>query len=144
MQRKTWMVIGAGVLVVAGIGALTGGEDSDKEKKDTAKPTVSTPAKPADKPTPEALKPSSGIPSPDPAQTAKLIAALRAVDPGLVAKETRAVSRARDVCADLKQHKGESTVRKNARARYEGGTVPTLTDDQAAQIVTAVQASFCD
>ncbi|MCX5262389.1 hypothetical protein OOK27_51210 [Streptomyces canus] len=31
-----------------------------------------------------------------------------------------------------------------ARCPAEGGTVPSLTDDQAADIVTAVKSSFCD
>lgn len=53
------------------------------------------------------------------------------------------MSRARDVCADIKQHKDPETVRSNARQRYQGGTVPSLSDDQAARIVSAVESSFC-
>ncbi|MFF7689692.1 hypothetical protein ACFZB6_26545 [Streptomyces syringium] len=142
MQRKTWVVIGAGVLVVAGIGALTGGEDSEKEKEDTAKPAATAPAKPADKPSKEAPK-SSGVPSPDPEQTAALIRALGTIEPGLVVKEARAVDRARNVCSDIKAEKPAATVQGNAKTRYEGGTVPSLTDKQAADIVTAVKSSFC-
>lgn len=61
----------------------------------------------------------------------------------MVAKEDRAVDRALNVCSDIKGGKDDVTVRKNAKSRYEGGTVPSLTDDQAANIVTAVKASFC-
>ncbi|MEV8017155.1 hypothetical protein AB0O76_12555 [Streptomyces sp. NPDC086554] len=39
--------------------------------------------------------------------------------------------------------KDDATVQKNAKLRYEGGTVPSLTDDQAADIVTAVKSAFC-
>ncbi|WP_275464884.1 DUF732 domain-containing protein [Streptomyces noursei] len=65
------------------------------------------------------------------------------MDVGLVAKESRAVDRARNVCSDIKNGKDSATVQSNAKARYEGGTVPSLTEDQAANIVTAVRAAFC-
>ncbi|UQI46691.1 DUF732 domain-containing protein [Streptomyces sp. HU2014] len=136
MERKTWLGIGVAVVIVAGIGAITGGEDdSSTPEAQPSRITTSTPA--------EAPKPSSGIPSPDTTQTEQLIRALREIDAGLVAKEDRAVRRARDVCADLKQGKDETTVHSNARNRYQGGTVPSLTDDQAARIVAAVKGSFC-
>ncbi|WP_116214855.1 DUF732 domain-containing protein [Streptomyces olivoreticuli] len=143
MQKKTrtWITVGAGVLVLGGILSLF--EDDKDNAEAEAKPSATAPAKPAKQPTTAAPRPSSGVPSPDTAQTAKLIAALRDVDPGLVVKESRAVSRARDVCADLKQHKDPDTVRSNAKQRYQGGTVPSLSDDQAARIVSAVEESFC-
>lgn len=143
MQKKTrtWLAVGAGVLALGGVLSLF---EDDKDKAEAEpKPAASAPAKPATDPTPDAPRPSSGVPSPDSGQTAKLIAALRDVDPGLVAKESRAVSRARDVCADITQHKDPETVRGNAKSRYQGGTVPNLNDDQAARIVSAVEASFC-
>ncbi|MHC5908202.1 hypothetical protein ACVNF4_30610 [Streptomyces sp. S6] len=37
-----------------------------------------------------------------------------------------------------------ATVQSNAQARSKGGLVPSLTDDQAADIMTTVKASFCD
>ncbi|MEU7158223.1 DUF732 domain-containing protein, partial [Streptomyces chrestomyceticus] len=98
------------------------------------KPSAAAPVKPAT---------GNGIPSPDAGQQATLVRALRAVEPALVTKEDRAVSRARDVCTDIKGGKDAATVQRNARSRFEGGTVPSLTDDQAANIVTAVRSSFC-
>lgn len=48
------------------------------------------------------------------------------------------------MCLDVKGGKEAATVQSNAKARFEGGTVPSLTDDQAADIVTAVKSSFCN
>ncbi|WP_282793703.1 hypothetical protein [Streptomyces sp. CC224B] len=84
------------------------------------------------------------MPTPNAGQRAALIRALGAVDAGLVANEERAVSRARNVCLDVKQKKDAATVQANAKARFEGGTVPTLSADQTAQIVTAVRSNLCD
>ncbi|MGG2461438.1 hypothetical protein ACO0M4_16700 [Streptomyces sp. RGM 3693] len=53
------------------------------------------------------------------------------------------MDRARYVCSDIKGEKDSATVQRHAAARFEGGTVPSLTDDQAANIVTAVKSSFC-
>ncbi|MEU1018517.1 DUF732 domain-containing protein [Streptomyces sp. NPDC005898] len=147
MKAKTrnWLVGGAAVLALGGVLSLF---EDDKSGEAEAKPRPSatestkTDKVPDEKPSKPAA--SSGIPSPDPAQTARLIRALRAVEPGLVVKESRAVDRARNVCSDLKSGKDAATVQKNAKLRYEGGTVPSLTDGQAADIVTAVKSSFCD
>ncbi|MGW1839840.1 DUF732 domain-containing protein [Streptomyces sp. NPDC002067] len=117
-------------------------DEPDKATAADPKPSANATAAPSETPSPTASKPGS-IPSPDAAQTAALIRALRAVDPGLVAKEDRAVDRARNVCLDVHQGKDADTVQGNAKARFEGGTVPSLTDDQAADIVTAVKSSFC-
>lgn len=76
-------------------------------------------------------------------QRAALTKALRAMDEGLVADEDRAVGRARDVCLDMRDSKDAASVRRNARSRFEGGTVSSLTDGQAADIVAAVRSSFC-
>lgn len=141
MERKTWIIVGAAVLAFGGVLSLFEDEPATA-KPESAKPSATAAAKPADKPSPEASKPAA-IPSPDTAQTAALIAALKAVDPGLVAKEDRAVDRARNVCLDIKQGKDAPLVQSNAKTRYEGGTVPSLTDDQAASIVAAVKGSFC-
>ncbi|MFJ8472134.1 hypothetical protein [Kitasatospora sp. NPDC094011] len=140
MDKKKWLIVGAGVLVLGGFLSLF----EDKPKADAeAKPSTSAsaPAAPTVQPTSEAPK-VSGIPSPDAAQTVALVAALKAVDPALVAKEDRAVSRARDTCLDVRENKDAATVQKNAGARFTGGSV-TVTDDQAAKIVDAVKTSFC-
>ncbi|MEU7191689.1 DUF732 domain-containing protein [Streptomyces sp. NPDC045369] len=140
MKRKTWVIVGVGVLAFGGFLSLF--EDDQKDTATAApKPSAAAPVKPAAKPSEPTT--GSGIPSPDAGQQAALTRALRTIEPGLVTKEDRAVSRARDVCADLKGGKDAATVQRNARSRFEGGTVPSLTDDQAADIVTAVRSSFC-
>ncbi|MFE5740587.1 hypothetical protein [Streptomyces celluloflavus] len=139
MKRKTWIITGAAVLAFGGVLSLF--EDKPDKAEAEPKPTASAPAKPDEKPSKEVPKPS-GIPSPDTAQTAKLIDALRAIDPALVTKEDRAVSRARNICSDIQAHEDTGAVRSKAKARYEGGAV-TLTDGQAADIVAAVKESFC-
>ncbi|MEV0445481.1 DUF732 domain-containing protein [Streptomyces spectabilis] len=146
MKAKTrnWLVGGAAVLALGGVLSLFE-DDKDSQAEAKPKPSATESAKKEAKPEDKPSKPAAGggIPSPDPAQTAALIRALSAVDPGLTAKEDRAVDRARNVCLDIKGGKDAKTVQSNARARFEGGTVPTLTDDQAARIVTAVKSSFC-
>nr|WSZ97407.1 DUF732 domain-containing protein [Streptomyces sp. NBC_00857] len=77
-------------------------------------------------------------------QREALLRALRSIEPALVADEDRAVDRSRNVCLDLRGGKAAATVQINAKSRFEGGTVPALTEDQAASIVTAVRSSFCE
>ncbi|WP_369376081.1 DUF732 domain-containing protein [Streptomyces sp. cg36] len=137
-KKKNWFIAGAAVLAFGGVLSLFQDDDDKAEADAKPKAPATAPAKPAEKPSEP-----SGIPSPDTMQTAGLMRALRTIEPGLVAKEDRAVSRSRDVCLDIKGGKDDVTVQKNAKSRFEGGTVPSLTDDQAAQIVTAVKSSFC-
>lgn len=141
MKRKAWIITGVAVLAFGGVLSLF--EDEPDKATAEPKPSASAPAKPGEKPSPEPSKPS-GIPSPDEVQTATLILALYDVEPGLVTDEDRAVDRARNICLDITGGKDAATVQSNAKARFEGGTVPSLTDDQAANIVTAVRSSFCD
>lgn len=141
MKRKTWIITGVAVLAFGGVLSLFE-DEPDKATAESPKPSATAAAKPADKPSPKPSKPA-GIPSPDAAQTEALIRALRSVEPGLVAKEDRVVDRARNVCLDITGGKDAATVQSNTKTRYEGGTVPSLTDDQAADIVTAVKSSFC-
>lgn len=138
MKRKTWIITGVAVLAFGGVLSLFE-DEPDKATAADPKPSATASAMHTSKPSPK----PSGIPSPDATQTEALIRALRAVDPGLVTKETRAVDRARNVCLDVQGGKDAATVQSNAKARFEGGTVPSLTDDQAAHIVTAVKSSFC-
>ncbi|MFJ2407138.1 DUF732 domain-containing protein [Streptomyces xanthochromogenes] len=144
-KKRNWIIAGVAVVAFGGVLSLFE-DDTDKAEAD-AKPkqSASAPAKPAEKPAEapsEAAKPAA-VPSPDAAQREALIRALRTIEPGLVAKEDRAVDRARNVCSDIKGGKDAATVQKNAKSRFEGGTVPGLTDDKAANIVTAVRSSFC-
>jgi hypothetical protein len=137
-KKRNWIIAGVAVLAFGGVLSLF---EDDNGKAEAEPKTTTAPAKPADKPS-EAAKPAA-VPSPDAAQREALIRALRTIDAGLVVKEDRAVDRARNVCSDIKAKEDDATVQKNARSRFEGGTVPSLTDDQAANIVTAVKSSFC-
>lgn len=156
MQRKakTWLGIVAGSVALGGVVNLFEG-GADKATADNAKPSVTTSASVADPaeesaegsaegPTEEASNDTSGIPPLDPVQREALLRALRSIEPALVADEDRAVGRSRNVCLDLRGGKAAATVQINAKSRFEGGTVPALTEDQAASIVTAVRSSFCE
>ncbi|WP_436738435.1 hypothetical protein [Streptomyces sp. BBFR102] len=59
-------------------------------------------------------------------------------------KEDRAASRARNICMNIQAGEDGEAVRTKAVLRYEGGTVPSLSDDQGEAIVKAVKSSFCD
>ncbi|MFG2147493.1 DUF732 domain-containing protein [Streptomyces sp. NPDC048696] len=140
-KKRNWIIAGVAVVAFGGVLSLFQ-DDNDKAEADAKPKTTTAPAKPADKPSEAASKPSD-TPSPDAAQREALIRALRTIEPGLVAKEDRAVNRARNMCSDIKSGMDDAKVKSLAKARYEGGTVPSLTDDQAANIVTAVRSSFC-
>ncbi|MET9729328.1 hypothetical protein ABZZ79_01295 [Streptomyces sp. NPDC006458] len=128
------------VLGLAALTACGNGDDSDKPE---AKPKTSASAsKSAAAPKTTPSRPA-GIPSPDEAQKAALLRALRAVNPALGADEEKAVTNARNVCLDMQQGKDSGTVAANAKARFEGGDVGALTNDQGARIGEAVKASFC-
>ncbi|MEU5978237.1 DUF732 domain-containing protein [Streptomyces sp. NPDC047315] len=130
MDRKTWIVIGVAVLAFGWLNPADGDDDGD-----TGEPVAKQSGAPA--------KPGSGVPTPSAQQRKDLLRALKAVDAGLVAKEDRAVSRARKVCNDIKHGKSKKAVQPNTKARFEGSAVPKLTDEQAAAIVAAVKKSFC-
>lgn len=85
----------------------------------------------------------TAVPSPDAAQTQKLIEGLRAIDPGLVAKESRAVNRAQNTCMTILAGDPDDKVHSMTKARFEGGTVPSLTDEQVTKIIETVKTSFC-
>ncbi|MBH1936468.1 hypothetical protein I5Q34_19675 [Streptomyces sp. AV19] len=140
-KAKTWLGVGAGVLVLGGIISLFQ-DDDDKTDTATAQPKTSASAPATADGQTTAPATTSGIPSPDTAQTARLVAALREVHPGLVTKEAKAISRARDVCLDITQGKDSATIRGNAKQRFQGGDV-ALSDDQADKVVKAVEGSFC-
>ncbi|MGK5630367.1 hypothetical protein [Streptomyces sp. URMC 123] len=143
MKRKVWIITGVAVLAFGGVLSLFE-DDSDTAEAKSPKPSATPPTEPAGKPQPAKEAPGpTGIPSPDTTQTEALIRALRTIEPGLVEKQKRAVDRSRNVCQDMKGGKDAATVQSNAKARFEGGAVPSLTDEQAGQIVTAVRSSFC-
>ncbi|MER7688329.1 hypothetical protein [Streptomyces sp. NPDC097610] len=120
-------------LAVASVFVLAGCGGSDDKPKAENTPSASV-----------AESSPDAIPSPDAAQTQTLISALRAVDSGLVVKKDRAVSRARSTCQTIKTSGyTNAQVHNMAKLRFEGGNVPSLTDEQTAKIVDAVKTSFC-
>lgn len=145
MERKKVLGIVAGVLVLGGVLALLQDDDTEDRAAD-GKPKHSSgapPAKTGGEPTADPQA-ASGVPSPNPAQTADLLRRLGAIHPATVAKEEKAVTRARNVCSDARWTEGDDAA-VNARAadRFSGGDVPTLTPDQGARIVKAVRETFC-
>jgi hypothetical protein len=144
-MHRTTAALALTVLLASGAVAC-GSEDTTTDatgsgSRGSAKTSAaSDPAGPAQSSRP--TRPSS-YPSPDAAQTRRLIDALRAVDPGLVVKESRAVDRARNTCRNIEDGEDAAKVRTMAELRFEGGNVPDLSPDQAARIVTAVEETFC-
>lgn len=133
MNRK---MASLGILTTLLLGAVAcdGTEDStDAAPKASATKEAS----------PKQTEASSDYPSPNASQTRELITALGAIDKGLVVNEDRAIRRSENVCRDVKDGKDTKALNKNAELRFEGGNVPDLSEEQAAQIVDAVKASFC-
>ncbi|MEV4320983.1 DUF732 domain-containing protein [Microbispora rosea] len=73
------------------------------------------------------------------AQRDAYLAALGAIDPGLVVNEERAVRRGQNTCLDILEGKSTSTVVHNAQVRFTGGDA-TVSAAQARQVVKAVKA----
>lgn len=101
------------------------GGNGQEEPTANASPTTTLPAAPR-------------VPTPDGAERDTYLAALRAVDPGLVEKEERAVDRGRNTCLDILERKTSEQVTANAKIRFTGEV--TVSEEQALQIVEAVKA----
>lgn len=115
----------------------------------------------ADPGTSEVATPESAVVTPEPTKSAEpvepelipvpddtvredaFLAAMTAIDPGLTVNADRALSRADNICLDISQGADEATILRNAEARYEGGTVPDLSADQAQAIVSAAREFRC-
>jgi hypothetical protein len=103
-MHRTTAALALAVLLASGAAACGSEDTTDATtgpgSADSAKTSAnSDPAAPAQSSRP--TRPSS-YPSPDAAQTRRLIDALRAVDPGLVVKESRAVNKAQNTCQNIK------------------------------------------
>jgi hypothetical protein len=84
-----------------------------------------------------------GFLRPTPEQAATLAAALVAIEPRMDNAD-RYVGRAVDQCDYVR--KGEITgpaLVASTKERFGGGSIPDLTDAQAAQILDAVVTTFC-
>ncbi|WKK23358.1 hypothetical protein QZH56_00220 [Streptomyces olivoreticuli] len=140
-MKRNATIAGAVLAALAALTACGGGadaEESEKPSKTTVAPT--TPPAPSS-PSTKAPAKAGDVREPDATQTKTLIAALKAIDPGLVVKEDRAVRRAWRVCGDIKA--GSTRTNENAKFRFEGGNVPHLSPAQVDALVSAVKTSFC-
>ncbi|MFB7631653.1 hypothetical protein ACFC0M_11985 [Streptomyces sp. NPDC056149] len=129
----------AAALSLSACGSTSSGQ-SDKP------PTTGASTSAADPSSADKSSGPAGAPSPDAQQTRTLMAALKAVDPALGGNEAWAVTGAKTVCADIQAGQADADVEQGVQLRFTGtrpGTVPKLTTDQAARIVTAVKSSFC-
>ncbi|GAA0638183.1 hypothetical protein GCM10010174_70040 [Kutzneria viridogrisea] len=115
------MVLGAGVLL-AGCGGAAQQTGQVPVQTGTATTVVSTGSAPGDQ--------------------AGYLSALRAINPGLVSNESRAIDRGKNTCQEIKAGKDAATVASNASQRFSGGSV-TLTAEQAAKVVDAVRQHLC-
>ncbi|MFA5898132.1 MAG: DUF732 domain-containing protein [Hyphomicrobium sp.] len=74
---------------------------------------------------------------------AMFLATMTEIDRGLTVNPDRALGRADNICLDIEQGRDEAQILANAEARYEGGTVPDVTPEQAQLIVNAVRDYRC-
>ena len=81
------------------------------------------------------------FPSPNASQSATLLNALGAIEPGL--NRDRSIDRSRNSCKDIKDGISHAQVVSRTKYRFEGGTVPNLSDRQVEQIIVAITSSFC-
>lgn len=102
----------------------------------TATPVPEAPAPTA------AAAPTAGLfLRPDGAQTGQLLAGLAAIDPGL--GDARSVDRAVNVCDGLLRGDPREQVLEGIELRFEGGSVPDLSGEQAAEVLDVIVATFC-
>ena len=109
----------------------------------TACGTDAEPDKPADaKPTSgqSDAKKGAGIPAePTGAKRAALLAALKAIDPALVADEDKAITNARNQCSTIS---GGGNADASAKARFSTSQ-HEVSDTEATAINAALKASLC-
>lgn len=123
---------------------LTACSSSDDTKTDSTKPgtTATTPAaSPTGTVDYDAVAKASGLPpKPTGSKAAALLAALRAVDPVLVAKPDKAISNARNQCQAI--NTGARRLEWSAGQRF--GTVDhPVSDATGKQINQALQRTLC-
>ncbi|MEV4457020.1 hypothetical protein [Microbispora sp. NPDC049633] len=125
---KTVVIIGAVIVALAVVGIAIGASGGEEPG-----PAAST----------SSAQPTSGaqVPSPDADQAAAYLDALRAIDPGLVANEERAIRRAVRVCERIIAPPEGSTMslERYVVAELSGGNA-TITTGQARQVIKAVKA----
>ncbi|MEU7642810.1 MULTISPECIES: hypothetical protein [unclassified Streptomyces] len=144
MKRTTTAVLAA-AMAIAALSAC----DADGPNTKTAKSAPAT-AAPTTESTPsskdEDASKDGAAPALNAEQTQKLMGALKAVDPALGDNEKWALAASGTICADIRAGQADSDVLQGAKLRFQGttpGTIKSLSDGQAARIVTAVKSSFC-
>ncbi|UJB43630.1 hypothetical protein [Streptomyces sp. A1-5] len=136
--RAAIAVVGAAIALSACSGTTINGK-SGQPAPASAKPAESS-ASPATRSQPDAA------PSPDAQQTRALMGALKAIDPALGDNQRWAITAAKTICADIQAGQADADVQQGAQLRFQGdmpGTIKSVSDGQAARIVTAVKSSFC-
>lgn len=147
MKRTLTGVVGSAVLILATVGC------GSPEPMPTPTITVTVTASPKPAPTvtvtatPESEAPpvadAPDAPLSEEARRDLYILTLTGIDQGLTVEADRALRRGDNICLDIEQGKDDATLIANAEARFEGGTVPDLTADQARQIVDAARSYHC-
>ncbi|MGD3106379.1 hypothetical protein [Streptomyces sp. YGL11-2] len=144
MKRTTTAVLAAAMAITALSACDADGPNTKTPKSAPATTAPTTESTPSGK---DATAPKDGAAlSPNAEQTPKLMSALKAVNSAFGDNEKWALTASRTICADIRAGQADSDVQEDAKIRFTGntpGTVPTVTDNQAARIVTAVKSSFC-
>lgn len=134
------VLVGVAALVLAGCGTSTpppATSSLNVSAMAAAEAAAAEAKMPSNTPTPQ----PAVIPRPDASQSAQLLSALGAVDPGL--NRDRSVGRARNVCQDILGGMDHAQVLSRAEYRFEGGTVPSLSPDQVERILVVITTTFC-
>lgn len=131
MRTRTAAITAALLLTLT---ACSSSSDSDDRKPAMATPPASTPADNSD------AEKAAGIPpEPKGAERVALLAALKAINPALVADEDKAITNARNQCSAIK---GGGDADASAKARFSTNQ-HEVSDTEAVAINAALKASLC-
>lgn len=127
MRTRTTAAVLAATLI-----ALTGCSSAEDEPKPA--PTTQAPADNSD------AEKAAGIPAePTGAERTALLAALKAINPALVADEDKAIDNARNQCSTIT---GGGNADASAKARFSNSQ-HEVSDTEAIAINTALKATLC-
>jgi len=131
MRTRITMAIAAAVFITS-LTACSSSSDDD------SKPAMATP--PASTPADNDAEKAAGIPpEPTGAERVALLAALKAINPALVADEDKAITNARNQCSTIK---GSGNADASAKARFSTSG-HEVSDTEAVAINAALKASLC-
>lgn len=147
MRLRTAAVTAA--LLLATATACASSTTTSSSTPPPAAPPATAPASASSVGSAQPSAPAAGAgglpPKPDAATTARYIAALDAIDPDIVhGKEDAAVSRGRDQCSSIGQHKSQDELIKLTLQRFTSPTHPQgHGPEKAAKILTVVHDNIC-